>query len=253
MSPPVPNLPPVARAPITLSDLLLLLIVNIGTLRFAGVLVGSMLGLARAGRDAGDNGTAVVVVTLVMILFQALVILASLRILILRKYGLTWADLGLRPVSRAWYRRAVLLGIGMIPVVAMINAAVPKIFDLPFENPQIVALAPAGFSWFALIGMTIMGGIVAPIAEEIAFRGLFFPWLRGRMGFPAAAGVSAVCFAVLHGVLLLIPALLVVGLALAWIRERCGSVWPAAVAHGTFNLLMIWSLYLALAADLTRP
>ena len=253
MSLPAQTPPPNGLSRVTLSDLLLVLIVNLGILRFAGLMVGTMIAAARGGReDAGDQ-TLVLVVTMALILFQALVMLGSLRALILNKYGLTWADLGVRPAPKLWNRRAVLLAVCLIPVVTVINSSLPQFTFEPFENPQINALAPAGFSWFAMIGMAVMAGIVAPVAEEIAFRGLFYGWLRRRMGFLGAAVISALCFASLHGLVQLIPALAAVGLALAWIRERCGSIWPAVVAHGVFNTLMIVALYVALASGLEAP
>ena len=241
-----PHAIPAWVAQVTAGDLLLFLIVNLGALRLAGLFVGSILGAARGGRE-GDGEAMALAIPLSLILLQTLILLASLRGLILRKYGLSWADLGLRPCPRVWYWRAFLLALVMLPVVGAFNAAIPRIFDVPFENPQITALAPRGFNWPALIGMTVMGGIVAPFAEELAFRGLLFGWLRGRMGFVAAAGLNALCFAVMHGVVLLIPALVAVGLALAWIAERSGSLWPAIVTHGVFNSAMIFALYAALA------
>ncbi len=247
MSPPKQLSSPDWRAQVTASELLLFLIVNLGTLRLAGVFFGGVFDAARGGREDHDE-TLVLAFTLIVILFQSLVLLATLRALILRRYGISWADLGLVSSSRFWHRRAVFLALGLVPVVALINAALPRLLDIPFENPQIVALAPAGFSWPGLIGMTIMGGFVAPLAEEIAFRGLFFGWLRQRMGFPTAAIVSASFFASLHGVMLLIPALTVMGVVLAWIYERGGSLWPAVVCHGVFNTLMIFALYAALAS-----
>ena len=253
MSPALQNPPPHGLDRVALSDLLLVLIVNLGILRLAGLLVGTMIAAARGGREAAGDETLILVMTLVLILFQALVMLGSLRTLILRKYGLTWADLGVRPAPRLWKRRAVLLGVGLIPVVTVINSALPQFTFEPFENPQINALAPAGFSWFAMISMAVMAGIVAPVAEEIAFRGVFYGWLRRRMGFLGAAVISALCFASLHGLVQLIPALTAVGLALAWIRESCGSIWPAALAHGVFNVVMIVALYVALASGLDIP
>ncbi len=236
---------------VTAGDLLLFLIVNLSALRLAGFFVGSILGAARGGREGGGEAMALAV-PLSLILLQTLVLLACLRGLILRKYGVSWADLGLRPCPRVWYWRAFLLALVMLPVVGAFNAAIPRIFDVPFENPQISALAPSGFNWPALIGMTVMGGIVAPFAEELVFRGLLYGWLRGRMGFAAAAGLNALCFAVMHGVVLLIPALVAVGLALAWVTERSGSIWPAIVTHGVFNSAMILTLYAALAQSAGR-
>ncbi len=235
------------RARITISRLLLVLIVNLGTLRVAGLFFGGIIGAARGGREDLDE-TLLLAITLAVILFQTIILLASLRALILRPYGISWSDLGLVPSSRFWIRRAAFLAMGLLPAVIAINTVLPRLLDIAFENPQVQALAPAGFSWPALIAMTVMGGILAPIAEEIAFRGLFFGWLRQYMGFGPAALVSASVFAVLHGVLLLIPALIVVGLALAWIAERSGSILPAIVTHAAFNTFMIATLYAALAA-----
>ena len=64
-----------------------------------------------------------------------------------------------------------MLGVVMIPAVLMINAAVPKLIQEPFENPQIMALAPAGFNWFALIGMTL--GLLAGHGLSEPFLTLF--------------------------------------------------------------------------------
>ncbi len=53
--------------------------------------------------------------------------------------------------------------------------------------------------------------------------------------------------------MILIPALTVVGVAFAVIYQRCGSLWPAIVAHGVFNGIMIVLLYAALAAGVKLP
>ena len=111
-----------------------------------------------------------------------------------------------------------------------------------------LSLRPADFR---ASSVSVMAGIVAPFAEELAFRGVLFPWLRARLGLPAAAVLSALCFAFLHGVILLVPALTVIGIALALIYERSGSLWPAIVTHGVFNALMIAALYAALASGVT--
>ena len=104
-----------------------------------------------------------------------------------------------------------------------------------------------------MLTMLLMAGVVAPFAEELVFRGLLFPWLRARLGVPAAVLLSALFFATMHGALILIPALTVVGAAFAVIYQRSGSLWPAIVAHSVFNGIMIVALYALLAAGLTLP
>ncbi len=242
--------PPRPPLPVGADDLLLILIVTLGTVR---LLVWFLVGLAPSPGAGPEPGTALLA-AMAVLLFQTAVILAMLRAVVIRKYGLSWADLGLRPAERHWYRRAVIVAILLLPTVALINGVlIPRVSEEPFRNPQLYAIAPAGFSWSAMLTMLVMAGVVAPFAEELAFRGLLFPWLRARLGVPAGAVLSALCFAALHGATILIPALTVVGVAFAVIYQRCGSLWPAIVAHGVFNGIMIVLLYAALAAGVKLP
>jgi hypothetical protein len=189
-----------------------------------------------------------------VLLFQTLVILGAIRSVVVRKYGLRWADLGLRRSAFKWHRRGLALAVLLVPMVALINGVlVPRLVGEEFHNPQLYAVAPNGFSWPALLTMLFMAGVVAPLGEELVFRGLLFPWLRSRLGAVAAAVLSGLIFATLHGVPILIPALTAIGAALAWLYHRCGSLWPVIVAHGAFNAIMVIALYAALAAGLELP
>ncbi len=247
---PAPPRPPRPPLPVGADDLLVILIVTLGSVR---LLVWFLVGLA-PGSGAGSEPGDALLAAMVVLLFQTAVILAMLRAVVIRKYGLSWADLGLRPAERHWYRRAVVVALLLLPAVALVNGVlVPRLAEEPFRNPQLYAIVPAGFSWSAMLTMLVMAGLVAPFAEELAFRGLLFPWLGARLGVPAATLLSALCFAALHGAVILIPALTVVGAAFAVIYQRCGSLWPAIVAHSVFNGIMIVLLYAALAAGVKLP
>lgn len=80
--------------------------------------------------------------------------------------------------------------------------------------------------------------IVAPVVEELCFRGLGFSLLR-RFGAWQAIVAVGVAFALWHGLLEGLPILFVFGAALAWLRERTGSVYPGMLAHGLFNALAV--------------
>ena len=239
---------PLPRAlPVSGTDLLLILIVALGSVRLlAGVIV------ALAAAPLGDGPGLPLV--LGVLLFQTVVTLGAIRFLVLRKYGLRWADLGLRPSPPKWHRRGFALAVLLLPVVAAINGLlIPQVTGDDFHNPQLYAVAPDGFSWPALLAMLVMAGFVAPLGEELVFRGLLFPWLRGRLGVAAAAVLSGLIFAILHGAPILIPALTAIGTALALLYHRCGSLWPVILAHGAFNGIMVIALYAALAAGLELP
>ncbi len=247
---PAPPRLPRPPLPVGAEDLLLILIVTLGSVR---LLVWFLVGLSPVPGAGPEPGSALLA-AMVVLLFQTAVILAMLRAVVIRKYGLSWADLGLRPAERYWYRRAVVVAVLLLPAVILVNAVlIPQVTEEPFRNPQLYAIASAGFSWSAMLTMLVMAGVVAPFAEELAFRGLLFPWLGARLGVPAAVLLSALCFAALHGAVILIPALTVVGAAFAVIYQRCGSLWPAIVAHGVFNGIMIVLLYALLAAGVELP
>ncbi len=87
----------------------------------------------------------------------------------------------------------------------------------------------------------ILIAIVAPISEELFFRGMFFGGLRGRMSFLPAALISATVFGSLHlptGAST-VPPLVLLGFLLAWVYERSGSLWPAIILHVINNSLAL--------------
>lgn len=77
--------------------------------------------------------------------------------------------------------------------------------------------------------------VLAPVWEEIFFRGTLFPWLTGRMPVAQAQWISALAFGAvhLHGPTL-IP-LTVFGALLAGIYRSTGSLVPAILVHSLFN------------------
>lgn len=77
--------------------------------------------------------------------------------------------------------------------------------------------------------------VIAPIWEEVFFRGTLFPWLAGRLPVHQAAWLSSLAFGAvhLHGPTL-IP-LTVLGALLAGIYRTSGSLIPAILVHALFN------------------
>ncbi|HXV68030.1 MAG TPA: CPBP family glutamic-type intramembrane protease [Nitrospira sp.] len=81
--------------------------------------------------------------------------------------------------------------------------------------------------------------ILAPIFEELAFRGLLYAMLRRRVQFLPAAFISAGLFALAHGYGLIgCVSVLWSGFLWAWIYEKTGSLIPGMIAHALNNLLV---------------
>lgn len=100
-------------------------------------------------------------------------------------------------------------------------------------------LSTTGGVW--LVALVVLLVAVAPVGEELFFRGYLYRLLRclGNVPpFPAAA-TSAVAFAGLHAYLVHLPALWVVGVLLALWYERSGRLGAAIGAHMGANVLTL--------------
>lgn len=87
--------------------------------------------------------------------------------------------------------------------------------------------------------MALSTAVVAPVYEELLFRGYVFKGLSRSAGPGVAIGVSALLFAAFHGDPLHAIAVLPMGLFLGWLRWRTGSLWPSMVAHGLNNAVWV--------------
>ena len=91
---------------------------------------------------------------------------------------------------------------------------------------------PSHAPQFALFAFSVV--VLAPITEELAFRGLGFGLLR-PFGLAIAIGGSAVLWALAHGLLDALPVITTLGIGLAWLRYRQDSTIPGMILHGAFN------------------
>jgi uncharacterized protein len=94
------------------------------------------------------------------------------------------------------------------------------------------------FGGLDAVATTLVGAVVlAPITEEIVFRGVLYPTLRRRLAWPLAAGASGLAFAALHGYGVAgFASVWWSGFVWAWSYERTRSLWPTIAAHAAGNL-----------------
>lgn len=151
------------------------------------------------------------------------------------------ADLGLVRPTPAALRLAVRFGIALY--VASIAVNVLQI-QLAGAQPQDLVVAFGVHTGLAAFVLDLAnGGVVAPFAEEIFFRGLVFGGLAQRLPLAVAAAVSALLFALLHGIGVLAP-IFVLGLGLAYVYHRTGSLWASMVTHSLVNAISLTLLFL---------
>ena len=96
-------------------------------------------------------------------------------------------------------------------------------------------------AWILLLSTVIL----APLGEELLFRGVLVPAIRKHLGSWPAIGISGLLFAMIHfeattaGYLLVILVLFPAGMAFARLYESRGTLWVPIVAHSVFNLIQV--------------
>jgi membrane protease YdiL (CAAX protease family) len=98
--------------------------------------------------------------------------------------------------------------------------------------------------------MAIFGVTLAPLLEELFFRGLLYPLLRRAVGLIAAVVLTALAFAGIHGAQLgyawaPILSIFVVGVVFTVVRERRNSVASSFLMHCGYNLTLFSMLWIA--------
>ena len=93
-----------------------------------------------------------------------------------------------------------------------------------------------------LVLMRFSAIVVAPICEEVIFRGYLYGVAKRYCGPVAAALCTALIFAAAHASLVALLPLALFGLLLAWLYERTGSLWAPIAAHACFNAATVVQL-----------
>ncbi|MBX3740760.1 MAG: CPBP family intramembrane metalloprotease [Akkermansiaceae bacterium] len=86
-----------------------------------------------------------------------------------------------------------------------------------------------------LILMAVAAVLVAPISEEIVFRGYLYPAAKKFAGPWMAAICTGLVFAAAHGSLAALLPLFIFGVVLAVLYEKTGSIWAPVAVHFCFN------------------
>jgi len=188
-------------------------------------------------------------VTLVVsLLITTAVDLAMIRLLVVGPGALSWAEMGLRrpapgalPGDIAW---GVALGIAALLATAIVAAVLVSLLGVTPTGPIPVARGPLDVALNFLAA-----AVIAPVGEEIFYRGFATTaWWR-RIGPGRAIVRGAIFFALVHVLTLggadfseairiaaiAFIARLPVAWLLGWIFVRRDSLWASIVLHATFN------------------
>ncbi len=139
-----------------------------------------------------------------------------------------------RPAS--WWRAARIAG-AVIGLVWLLGVLLQPFLD-PEEEQNLIPEGwdPSRAGPFAANFLVV--ALLAPIVEELLFRGAGYTLLERFGRWPAIAG-TAVAFALAHGLVEGFPVLVVFGAGLAYLRSRVDSIVPGILVHMAFNTVVL--------------
>lgn len=177
--------------------------------------------------------------TLVAVALLEVLLLAVAWSFAVRRRRLSWRALGFRTAgvgAHLGLPLLVLLGsISLSGLVVLLVRALGLEALLPPDTPDLLRGAMP-LQYAAVIGVVVF---LAPLAEEVFFRGFVLQGLLPSLGPWGAVAASAALFSVSHGAVGLLIPTFILGLLLGWLFLRAGSIWACFTAHAFQNALAL--------------
>ena len=139
----------------------------------------------------------------------------------------------------AMRRTPVLPAIGMGALALVVLLVLDKLVDPITHASKKQGIAPdhtpqTTHQWIALGVALVALVVIAPVAEELMFRGLSWE-VMGRYALPGTAAFWAIA----HGLPVLLLPVFLAGLVIGELRRRTDSLWPGMGVHMVTNAIAL--------------
>ncbi|MDP3014049.1 MAG: type II CAAX endopeptidase family protein [Candidatus Subteraquimicrobiales bacterium] len=162
----------------------------------------------------------------------------------LRPYNASLVDLGFTPFKLSKALLYAFLGVLFIRAF-LYNYTLFLSEALKIKPPALYKEMPELFGE-SLIGFLIavlVVVIIAPVVEELFFRGFMYQAIKKQMGTSKAILFSSAIFALFHPQAWLLIPMMIMGIILAWLYEKFGSLGPPIILHALNNLVSVIIIY----------
>jgi len=156
----------------------------------------------------------------------------------------SWNDLGIRATSLKNFG-TYGIGGGVILILMVLASGYvlkylqPELIPQPIE--EILRAAVGSVEFMLVVAFVV---ILAPIAEELLYRGMIYPVFRWHLGPWWGAVISGLLFGLAHWDFWRSIPLAVGGIILCYLYEKSGSILVSMTAHGIWNAIMCGLIYM---------
>lgn len=159
--------------------------------------------------------------------------------LLKRKRSWKWADFGWRSMSIKRILPKVIKIYSLIWVFNIAYAIILYQNGLIPPDTDVYTELLGQSTWYIVLLNIFLAGILAPLVEEILFRGVIFGSLQTYFGKWTAAVISSIIFAGLHFQLYGLIPRFILGMALVYLFDKYKSLYPSIALHAVNNMVAI--------------
>ncbi len=118
-------------------------------------------------------------------------------------------------------------------------------FDVTIQPQEVTRTLLTPQAWPEAAASVGIAVLVAPLLEEMVFRGFLLPAVSRRTGPAGAILLTAALFGLAHGPLFYAGPTFALGVLLGWLYWRTGRLWVAVGCHGAHNAVTLVTAWLA--------
>ena len=132
----------------------------------------------------------------------------------------------------------------IIPFVLLVSLIMNILIENQNGSNPLLEIVLNNNNYFSFILLFLTTTLLAPLFEEIIFRGILLPILSRDFGIILGISISAFIFALAHLSISEMPPLLVLGIGLGITRIASGSLLSSVIMHSLWNGLTFLNLFL---------
>ena len=208
----------------------------------AGVIGGVIAVLVVEGSAAARSGTLTPAATDIATVIQDLGFVGAALLLAAQSAPLHPAQFGL-VAPRSWWRALGVL-LGAAAAFILISGIYFSLLHQSGQEKEFVKEIGGNAGTLSVLAVCALTTVVAPVCEELLFRGFVFGSLRNWRGPWPAAVITGILFGLVHG--LSAPAvdlapLALLGFLLCFVYYRTGSLYLCILMHAVNNAIALSS------------
>ncbi len=206
---------------------------------FAGMMVGMLF-------RKGDEISLAAIVVSTLSFHGAIIVLVPF---FLKEHGIGWAEaFGFNSPRQGWTLLvAFVVTIVVLPVIRFLGELSIVLMTFLRLEPvaqQTVTTLQQTTDIGPQIYMAIMAVGIAPVAEEMLFRGILYPFVKRHTGGIRACLLLSLLFGAVHFTLMAFVPLTFLAIALTWLYEKTNNLVAPMLVHSLFNLTNFFWLVL---------